>query len=162
MMKKSRTEEAVIAEFEVKALTWRQSYQLYHDRITVDARYTFSGHSSSVHLLRDLSRYPTRGSSRGEHLYMGVLLMVVGFGFMGWLYFIDGFYENRVPPVLLLMATSGLVWFLLSLRMLHYTIFISPSGQQALTLWSTAKQKDAFDDFVQKCQKAIEASTDEA
>lgn len=146
-----------LAVFSVKSLLWRQTYQLFSDRIMVDAQYLFSGYSSGTYLLKDLTIFPSRGSSRGENLYMSVLLMFVGVGVIAWMYYVDGFETHKVPTIMVVMAITGAIWFLSSLRLWHFAHFSSPAGVNVLCLWSTPGNREAFDVFVRTCVDRIEA-----
>lgn len=147
--------------FHCKTLLWQQTYSLYRDRITVDTVHRFSGHSQATYLLSSLSPHPTRGTSRGEGLNWGILLMFLGFGLTAW-HSIVGYSDYaRVPMIQIVMAGAGLFWFIISLRQWRYAIFSSSAGVEVLSLWSTHKTVGSFDPFVNACVSAIEGARDQ-
>jgi hypothetical protein len=93
-------------------------------------------------------------------LNWGILLMFLGFGLMAF-HSIVGYSDYaRVPIILIVMALSGLFWFIISLRQWHYAIFSSSAGVQVLPVWSTYKTVDSFDPFVNACVGSIATTSD--
>lgn len=158
-MNDSPYEVKPLIEFHSKTLLWKQTYALFSDRITVNTTHRFSGNSHATYLLTRLTPLPMRGSTRGDGLTWGILLMFLGFGLIAWNYYIDGSEGARVSNIMLVMGFSGLIWFLYSIRQWHYAIFSTAAGVEALSLWSTPKTVTTFGPFVDACVTAIETAS---
>jgi hypothetical protein len=157
-MNDSPYEVKPLIEFHSKTLLWKQTYALFSDRITVNTTHRFSGNSHATYLLTRLTPLPMRGSTRGEGLTWGILLMFLGFGFIGLQYYIGFSGADGPPNLMIVMGFSGLIWFLYSLRQWHYAIFSTAAGVEALSLWSTPKKVTTFGPFVDACVTAIETA----
>ena len=99
-----------------------------------------------------------RGSSRGEGLNWGVLLMFLGFGLITWHYYLGDYDTAPVPRILIVMAAAGLICFIYSIRQWHYAIFSSSAGVEVLSLWSRPKTVDSFGPFVEACVTKIQTT----
>lgn len=153
-------EDKPSATFHCKSLLWQQIYSLYGDRITVDTTHRFSGESRATYLLTSLTSFPTRGSSRGDGLNWGILLIFLGFGFTAFYYYVGGLERERLSNLMIVMGLSGVIWFLYSLRQWHYAIFSTAAGVEVLSLWSPPKTVDSFIPFVDACEVAIESAAE--